>query len=142
MYKLNNKQLGFTLIELMIVVAIIGIISAIAYPAYTNYIARGKRAECKSGVLQVMQQQERYFTQYNTYLVVAAGGTPKIKNFSGNGRADSACEITSNACGGGIDACVQITATTNYTDPTGVTAFSLNSDGAQGCTGSADCWKN
>lgn len=137
MHTSTSKQLGFTLIELVIVVAIVAILSAIAYPAYTNHIARGKRAECKSGVLQVMQQQERYFTQYNTYSVDGA----KFRTISGDNAAGSACNIRLAECGAGITACVQVTAQTRYNDPTGVTAFALTSDGVQSCTGSTNCWK-
>lgn len=138
MHTRTSKQLGFTLIELMIVIVIIALLSAIAYPAYTRYVARGKRAECKSGVLQVMQQQERYFTQYNTYSTDAG----KFRSFSGDNNAASACDIALAACGAGLTACVQVTAQTKYTDPTGVSAFALTSDGVQSCTGSTDCWKN
>jgi prepilin-type N-terminal cleavage/methylation domain-containing protein len=62
------KNKGFTLIEVMIVVAIIGIISAVAYPSYLRYVTKSKRTECRTAIMQVMQQQERYFTQQNTYL--------------------------------------------------------------------------
>ena len=48
-------QQGFTLIELMIVVAIVGILSAIAYPSYAEYIRRGHRADARAGLLQAQQ---------------------------------------------------------------------------------------
>lgn len=144
MYSLKTKQLGFTLTELIMVVVIIGVLGVIAYPAYSRYTARSKRTECKAGVLQVMQQQERYFTQYNTYLAVGTGeNNPRIKNFSGDNRNDSACNIASAVCAAdqGLSACVKVTAAPNYTDPTGVTGFSLTSSGTQSCAGFADCWK-
>ena len=58
---------GFTLIELMIVVAVIGIISAIAYPSYTEYVRRGHRADARSGLLQAQQWLERAATATGTY---------------------------------------------------------------------------
>lgn len=60
-------QWGFTLIELMIVVAIIGILSAIAYPSYKEYVARGHRADARGGLLQAAQWLERSATAIGTY---------------------------------------------------------------------------
>ena len=61
------RQKGFTLIEVMIVVAIIGILSALAYPSYTEYIARGHRADARAGLLQAQQWLERAATATGVY---------------------------------------------------------------------------
>ncbi|QTD47446.1 type IV pilin protein [Ottowia testudinis] len=63
----GQRQGGFTLIELMIVVAVVGILSAIAYPSYQEYIRRGHRAEAKSALLQANQWMERAATAQGTY---------------------------------------------------------------------------
>lgn len=63
---------GFTLIELMITVAIIGILAAIAYPAYQQYVLRANRADAEAIMLESAQFMERYFTTNNTYSL----GTP------------------------------------------------------------------
>ena len=60
-------QQGFTLIELMIVVAIVGILSAVAYPSYAEYIRKGHRADARAGLLQAQQWLERASTATGLY---------------------------------------------------------------------------
>lgn len=54
---------GFTLIELMIVVAIIGIIAAIAYPSYQDYVTRTNRTDAMTTLSRLAAKQERYYTR-------------------------------------------------------------------------------
>jgi len=60
-------QRGFTLIELMIVVAIIAIFAAIAYPSYQRAILKSRRADAKTALLDLASRQERFFTTHNAY---------------------------------------------------------------------------
>ena len=65
--KLLKNQRAFTLIELMIVVAVVGILAAIAYPSYTGYVTRAKRADGKAALLQVQLAQEKWRANNTTY---------------------------------------------------------------------------
>ncbi len=58
---------GMTLMELMIVVVIIGIITAIAFPNYRQFVARAKRTEAKAALLQIATNQERFYLQNSTF---------------------------------------------------------------------------
>jgi type IV pilus assembly protein PilE len=107
---------GFTLIELMIVLVIVGILAAIAYPSFQRYIIRSKRTQAQAALLQLMQQQERYYSQNNTYLAFSAGADDPqqalFKWWSGNAAGDSAYQIEGVACEGvSIGQCVQLNAT-------------------------------
>ena len=64
---MKRIEAGFTLVELMIVVSIIGIVAMIAYPAYTQHILKTHRAEGKAMITQAATSQERFFADNNTY---------------------------------------------------------------------------
>jgi len=66
---------GFTLIELMIAVAVIAILSAIALPSYTDYMRRGKLAEATSALLSMRTKLEQYFQDRRTFIGACAAGT-------------------------------------------------------------------
>ena len=95
---------GFTLIEILIVMAIAAILGAIAYPSYRSSIVKAKRAEAKTALLQLMQQQERYYSMHASYLAfssnAAGADESRFKWYSGDAKETSAYEISGRACEG------------------------------------------
>ncbi len=97
--KYSAKSKGFTLIELMIVVAIVGILASIAVPAYTDYVKKGKAAEATSTLADARIKMEQYFQDNRTY---AGGPCPAAgQHFTYNCGAPDATTYTITATGSG-----------------------------------------
>ncbi len=77
------KNAGFTLIELMIVVAIIGILAAIAYPAYTDHVKRAKRSATQQYLMNIANRQEQYRLDARTYGTLAQLGLSSPDDVTG-----------------------------------------------------------
>ncbi|MEM9101482.1 MAG: type IV pilin protein [Pseudomonadota bacterium] len=72
-----NKGKGFTLIELMIVVVIVAILAGVAFPSYTQHVAKSRRADAKGALMGLAQAMERYYTENGTYADV---GTTSVRD--------------------------------------------------------------
>ncbi len=136
-----NKQryplLGFSLIEMMIALAIGGILAAIAVPAYTDYMVHARRADGKQALLDLAARMERYYSENNTYATatlanVGTGASSPKGYYTLSISAQSASAYTVQAAPAGAQA-----------SDTDCGSLTYNQAGQQNVTGThsvADCW--
>lgn len=135
---------GFTLIELMIVVLIVGILSAVALPSYQNSMQKGRRSDAMSSLLDAANRQQQLLLDRSTYTAdmtdLGFSADPFISE-------KNHYSIVAAACAGGtIASCYVLTASPLVSSPqfkdTYCTSFTLGSNGVRAATGTqADqCW--
>lgn len=131
----RRRVRGFSLIELMIVVTIVAILTAIAYPSYQSHLRKARRADGRSMLLETAQRLERCFTRYNSY-------------------THASCDVDGQLEGGGVLSAEEWYLITNTNRA--ATGYTLSADGQDvqaadpecsnmtvthtGARAPADCW--
>ena len=143
---------GFTLIEILVVLAIVGLLAGVAYPNYASSIVRMRRVEGETALIEALQKQELYRARHNTYVAFSADEEAPsglgLRWWSGRTPASSAYEIDGRACEGAtIRDCIEVrarpgTARVNArADDPDCGVLTLDSRGRQGASGRAPrCW--
>ncbi len=137
----DEWQSGFTLIEVMIVVAIVGILSAIALPSYRSYIERGDRASARAALLEAQQFMERFYATNNRFTTdVACTTSPALP-----ARFTNVPENSPRYSLAVVSDCNSYTLTATPLQTVSLcTNLTLTNTGVKGISGSgtvADCWK-
>ena len=135
---------GFTLIELMIVVAVVAILAAVAFPSYQESVRKSNRTDCKAALSAAVAMQERWYFRNNSY-------TDKVNEIGGTGGVldspEGFCGITIDVscAGGGTIDCFTLKATpqgAQKNDKCGIlTVTNTGLKGVEKATYSVDeCW--
>ena len=139
-----RSEAGFSLIEIIIVVVIVGILATIALPAYQDSVRKGQRSDAKAGLLGVASRMEQFMLDRGTYTVdmedLGYDDDPMVTT-------EAHYTIDAAACADGtIATCYVLTATPQTTSPqsgdAACTTFVLSRSGAKSATGSNadECW--
>ncbi len=148
----RNTNAGFTLIELMVVVIVLGILVTVALPSYQNYILKGNRAVAKAKLLDVAARQETHFGDNKVYTnTMASFGFPAVtmgvddkSNWVAADSADAIYVISLALSNASLAYTATATPVNRQTKDSGNCAtFTLTNTGRRDATGSlgAECWK-
>ena len=139
-----RQQKGFTLIELMVTVAIVGVIAGIAYPSYLKSMQKGRRADAKGALTQASQAMERCYSTYGTYNNTSCAEVSALTTGFNSPKSYYTLSATEN----GTSYTVSATAVSGgpQANDTGCTVMNLSSTGVQSSgstsstTDSGSCW--
>lgn len=135
----SKKLNGFTLLEMLIVVAIAGILASVAYPQYTEYVRRAARADAMVLLLDAANKQEQYYADNRSYTDDLS--LINVPTTSENGYFTIAVEVPDSGTSFTITATAAAGAVAG---DTACTTFTITDTGVKGSTGTSDtddCWE-
>lgn len=138
---MNKRQLGLTLVELMVVVAVLAVLSAIAYPLYTNQTQKARRADAKIALETIALAQERAYTLQGSYATSLGASTLQLATALAGGASEEGYYNIAIA-GGGQTFTVTATKTGAQDGDDDCATFTINQLGQKTATdgGGTNCW--
>jgi type IV pilus assembly protein PilE len=137
MKRFPSTHTGFTLVELMVTILVIGILAGISIPSYRAYMVRAKRSEAKQALLARASDLERCFTRNNTYVNAAATPCGVVLPYVGPNYDIQAGTLTQASF------VLKAVPSGQQAKDTQCATFSLDDKGSQGISGTGkvpDCW--
>jgi type IV pilus assembly protein PilE len=137
-----NRNKGFSLIELLIVMVVVGILASVGYPSYRDHVLRTQRAEAQSALMDAASRQEQFFLDNKTYTTTIGAGGLNLAALTESGAYALSVVAPTAACP--ITRCYVLRATPQggQTDDTRCASLTLSSSGTKNATGTAptECW--
>lgn len=138
---MRNRQFGLTLVELMVVVAVMAVIASVAYPLYTNQVQKSRRADAKIALQSVASAQERFYTLAGRY--TANLSSLQVSSDVQGGDSDQGYYDISLAVAGAdseqFTATADVASGGSQSNDSGCAQFTIDELGARGAT-SGNCW--
>ncbi len=135
----TQKDKGFTLIELMIVVAVVGILGAIAYPSYLDSIRKSRRADARAGLLELVQFMERNYTLSNRY-DKDSGGAAVVLPFTETPKDGTAKYYDLTIAASAAQSFTLSAAPKNSQASDACGTLSITNTGVKSASGTGQCW--
>jgi len=138
---MSKRQKGLTLVELMVVVAVLAVLAGIAYPLYTDQVQKARRADAKIALETIALAQERAYTLNGSYEANLSSGTLQIAPALAAGGSEEGF-YTITLAGGGQTFTLTATATGRQSGDTNCEEFTLNQLGQKTATDGSgtNCW--
>ncbi len=141
MRNFRGSKAGFTLIELMIVVAVIGILAAIAYPSYQDYVHKAKRAEAHAALLNIQLAQEKWRASHTSFTTALTTAHPNGLGLAATtAEGDYSLAITAASAVGYTLTASAVSGKSQASD-TGCTVLTLTVNAGGETATPATCWK-